>query len=95
MGVATKAVWIIGPHKVVPGLGTALRRIEEQALALGCARALEQALALEEARARAVHGTPSVVNRLLILDTDLPRSGGTVLPLPDGGYRAVPKACVQ
>ena len=68
-GGAGHAVWIVGAQKVVPDLGTALRRVEEHALPL------------EDARAQAVYGIPSAVNRLLILNAE-PRPGrGTVLLL--------------
>lgn len=74
-GGAAQAVWIVGAQKVVPDLGTALRRVEEHALPL------------ESARAQAVYGMPSAVNRLLILNAD-PRPGrGTVLLLREAiGY---------
>ncbi|MDX3077649.1 nuclear transport factor 2 family protein [Streptomyces sp. MI02-7b] len=68
-GGAAHAVWIVGAQKVVPDLGTALRRVEEHALPL------------ENARAQAVYGMPSAINRLLVLNAD-PRPGrGTVLLL--------------
>ncbi|OQR65368.1 hypothetical protein B6E66_03265 [Streptomyces maremycinicus] len=68
-GGAAHAVWIVGAQKVVPDLGTALRRVEEHALPL------------EDARAQAVYGTPGAVNRLLVLKAE-PRPGrGTVLLL--------------
>ncbi|MFF4273564.1 nuclear transport factor 2 family protein [Streptomyces sp. NPDC001536] len=74
-GGAAHAVWIVGAQKVVPDLGTALRRVEEHALPL------------EDARAQAVYGMPSAVNRLLILNAE-PRPGrGTVLLLREAiGY---------
>ena len=54
---------------MVPDLSTALRRVEEHALPL------------EDARAQAVYGMPSAVNRLLVLNAE-PRPGrGTVLLL--------------
>jgi len=52
-GGAGRAIWIVGAQKVVPDLATALRRVEEHALPL------------ESARAQAVYGQPSAVNRLL------------------------------
>ncbi|MFF3559367.1 LUD domain-containing protein [Streptomyces sp. NPDC002574] len=68
-GGAAHAVWIVGAQKVVPDLSTALRRVEEHALPL------------ESARAQAVYGMPSAVNRLLVLNAE-PRPGrGTVLLL--------------
>ncbi|MEV1065389.1 nuclear transport factor 2 family protein [Streptomyces sp. NPDC050263] len=74
-GGAAHAIWIVGAQKVVPDLGTALRRVEEHALPL------------ESARAQEVYGMPSAVNRLLILNAE-PRPGrGTVLLLREAiGY---------
>ncbi|MFF7474472.1 LUD domain-containing protein [Streptomyces sp. NPDC008092] len=68
-GGAAKAIWIVGAQKVVPDLSTALRRVEEHALAL------------ENVRAQAVYGQSSAVNRLLVLNAE-PQSGrSTVLLL--------------
>ncbi|GAA0680154.1 hypothetical protein GCM10010193_37270 [Kitasatospora atroaurantiaca] len=68
-GGAARAIWVVGAQKVVPDLNTALRRVEEHALPL------------ETARAKAVYGQPSAVNRLLVLNAE-PRPGrGTVLLL--------------
>ena len=61
-GGAARAIWIVGAQKVVPDLSTALRRVEEHALPL------------ESARAQAVYGQPSAINRLLILNAE-PRPG--------------------
>jgi hypothetical protein len=68
-GGAARAIWIVGAQKVVPDLNTALRRVEEHALPL------------ETARAQAVYGQPSAVNRLLILNAELRPGRGTVLLL--------------
>jgi hypothetical protein len=68
-GGARRAIWIVGAQKVVPGLDTALRRVEDHCLPL------------EDARARAVYGGPSAVNRLLILNAELEPGRGTVLLL--------------
>ena len=66
-GGADHAVWVVGAQKIVPDLDTALRRVREHALPL------------ENARAQALYGMPSAINRLLILNAD-PRPGrGTVL----------------
>ncbi|MFE7278093.1 LUD domain-containing protein [Streptomyces sp. NPDC057623] len=74
-GGAAHAVWIVGAQKVVPDLSTALRRIEEHALPL------------EDARAQAVYGMPSAVNRLLILNAEPSPGRGTVLLLREAiGY---------
>ena len=68
-GGAARAIWIVGAQKVVPDLRTALRRVEDHALPL------------ESARAQAVYGQPSAINRLLILNAE-PRPGrGIVLLL--------------
>ena len=53
-GGAARAIWIVGAQKVVPDLSTALRRVEDHAFPL------------ENARAQAVYGSPSAINRLLI-----------------------------
>ncbi|MFI6277605.1 nuclear transport factor 2 family protein [Streptomyces sp. NPDC050988] len=74
-GGAAHAVWIVGAQKVVPDLSTALRRVEEYALPL------------ENARAQAVYGMPSAVNRLLILNAETRPGRGTVLLLREAiGY---------
>lgn len=74
-GGAARAVWIVGAQKVVPDLGTALRRVEEHALPL------------ENVRAQAVYGMPSAVNRLLILNAEPHPGRGTVLLLREAiGY---------
>ena len=68
-GGAAHRIWIAGAQKVVPDLDTALRRVEDHCLPL------------ESARAQAVYGLPSAINRLLILNAE-PRPGcGTVLLL--------------
>jgi len=68
-GGAARAIWIVGAQKVVPDLSTALRRVHDHALPL------------ESARAQAAYGSPSAVNRLLILNAE-PRPGrSTVLLL--------------
>jgi hypothetical protein len=68
-GGAARAIWIIGAQKVVPDLTTALRRVEEHCLPL------------ESARAQAVYGQPSAVNRLLILNAEPHPGRGFVLLL--------------
>ncbi|GGV43148.1 hypothetical protein GCM10010495_70960 [Kitasatospora herbaricolor] len=68
-GGAARAIWIVGAQKVVPDLGTALRRVEEHALPL------------ESVRARAAYGRPSAVNRLLVLNAEPQPGRGTVLLL--------------
>ncbi|MGW5418790.1 LUD domain-containing protein [Streptomyces sp. NPDC003943] len=68
-GGAARAIWVVGAQKVVPDLSTALRRVEEHALVL------------ESARAQAVYGQPSAVNRLLVLNADPVPGRGTVLLL--------------
>jgi hypothetical protein len=68
-GGAARAIWIVGAQKVVPDLGTALRRIEDHALPL------------ESARAQVAYGQPSAINRLLILNAEPHPGRGTVLLL--------------
>jgi LUD domain len=68
-GGAARAIWIVGAQKVVPDLSTALRRVEDHAFPL------------ESARTQAAYGSPSAINRLLILNAE-PRPGrGFVLLL--------------
>ncbi|MGW6140548.1 LUD domain-containing protein [Streptomyces sp. NPDC055140] len=68
-GGAGRAIWIVGAQKVVPDLDTALRRLEEHALPLETARALE------------VYGQPSSVNQLLVLNAQPLTGQGIVLLL--------------
>ncbi len=68
-GGAARRIWIVGAQKVVPDLGAALRRVEEHCLPL------------ESARAQAVYGQPSAINRLLILNAEPHPGSGTVLLL--------------
>ncbi|HEX6856900.1 MAG TPA: LUD domain-containing protein [Streptosporangiaceae bacterium] len=64
-GGAARAIWVAGAQKVVPDLSTALRRVEEHCLPL------------ESARTLALHGWPSAVSRLLVLNAE---------PYPDRGF---------
>ena len=74
-GGAAHAIWVVGAQKVVPDLGTALRRIEDYVLPL------------ESARVQVVYGGPSAVNRLLILNAEPHPGRGTVLLLREAiGY---------
>ena len=68
-GGAAHAIWVVGAQKVVPDLGTALRRIEDYVLPL------------ESARVQVVYGGPSAVNRVLILNAEPHPGRGTVLLL--------------
>ena len=68
-GGSARAIWIVGAQKVVPDLGTALRRIEAHCLPLENDRAME------------VYGQPSAVNRVLILNAEPHPGRGTVLLL--------------
>ena len=68
-GGGARAIWIAGAQKVVPDLRTALRRVEDHALPL------------ESARAQAVYGQPSAINRLLILNAEPHPGRGTVMLL--------------
>jgi hypothetical protein len=68
-GSAARAIWVVGAQKVVPDLSTALRRVNDHCLPL------------ENARAQAAYGSPSAVNRLLILNAEPHAGRGTVLLL--------------
>jgi hypothetical protein len=68
-GGAARRIWIVGSQKVVPDLSTAPRRVEDHCLPL------------ENARAQAVYGQPSAINRLLILNAEPHPGRGTVLLL--------------
>jgi L-lactate utilization protein LutC len=68
-GAAARAIWIVGAQKVVPDLGTALRRIEDHCLPL------------ENERAMKAYGKPSALNRILILNAEPQPGRGTVLLL--------------
>ena len=68
-GGAARAIWIVGAQKLVPGLSTALRRVEDHCLPL------------ESARAQVAYGKPSAINRLLILNAEPYPGRGTVLLL--------------
>jgi hypothetical protein len=68
-GGSLRAIWVVGAQKVVPDLNTALRRVEDHCLPL------------ESARAQAVYGGPSAINRLLILNAEPHPGRGTVLLL--------------
>jgi hypothetical protein len=68
-GGSLRAIWVVGAQKVVPDLTSALRRVEEHCLPL------------ENARAQAVYGGPSAINRLLILNAEPDPGRGTVLLL--------------
>jgi hypothetical protein len=68
-GGAARAIWIVGAQKVVPDVGTALRRVEEHCLPL------------ESARTQETYGWPSANNRLLILNAEHHPGRGTVLLL--------------
>jgi len=68
-GGGARAIWIAGAQKVVPDLRAALRRVEDHALPL------------ESARAQAVYGQPSAINRLLILNAEPHPGRGIVMLL--------------
>ena len=68
-GGAARAIWIVGAQKLVPDLPAALRRVEDHCLPL------------ESARTQVAYGSPSAINRLLILNAELQPGRGTVLLL--------------
>ena len=69
VGGAARVIWIVGAQKIVPDLETGLRRVAEHCLPL------------ESARTQAAYGSPSAVNRLLILNAEPYPGRGTVLLL--------------
>jgi|SRR5689334_7260445 len=68
-GGAARVIWVVGAQKIVPDLETGLRRVAEHCLPL------------ESARTQAAYGSPSAVNRLLILNAEPYPGRGTVLLL--------------
>ena len=68
-GGAARVIWVVGAQKVVPDLPAALRRVEDHCLPL------------ESARTQAAYGSPSAVNRLLVLNAELSPGRGTVVLL--------------
>lgn len=68
-GGSLRAIWVVGAQKVVPDVPAALRRVEEHCLPL------------EDKRAMAAYGTPSAVNRLLVLNAEPEPGRGVVLLL--------------
>ncbi|RKE22444.1 nuclear transport factor 2 family protein [Streptomyces sp. TLI_171] len=74
-GGAGHAIWVVGAQKVVPDLPAALRRLEEHAVPLEQARALE------------AYGQGTAVNQLLVLNAATRFARGTVLLLREAiGY---------
>ena len=69
VGGSARVIWVVGAQKVVPDLSTALRRVEDHCLPL------------ESARTQAAYGSPSAINRLLILNAEFHPGRGTVLLL--------------
>ena len=68
-GGAARVIWIVGAQKIVPDLESALRRVQEHCLPL------------ESARTQAAYGSPSAINRLLVLNAELQPGRGVVLLL--------------
>ena len=68
-GGAARVIWIAGAQKIVPDLESALRRVQEHCLPL------------ESARTQAAYGSPSAINRLLVLNAELQPGRGVVLLL--------------
>ena len=68
-GGAARAIWIVGAQKLVPDLPAALRRVEDHCLPL------------ESARTQVAYGSPSAINRLLIINAEPYPGRGTVLML--------------
>jgi hypothetical protein len=68
-GGAGRTILVVGGQKIVPDLATALRRVEDHCLPL------------ESARTQVVHGCPSAINRLLVLNAEPYPGRSTVLLL--------------
>jgi L-lactate utilization protein LutC len=68
-GGAARSIWVVGAQKIVPDLDTALRRV------------YEHSLPLESARTQEAYGSPSAVNRMLILNAEPFAGRATVLLL--------------
>ena len=66
---AARVIWVIGAQKIVADLGSAFRRMESYALPL------------EDARARAIYGRSSAINKVLIVNAEPVPSRATVLLL--------------
>ena len=66
-GGAARVIWVIGAQKIVADLGSAFRRIESYALPL------------EDARARAIYGRSSAINKVLIVNAEPVPGRATVL----------------
>jgi acyl-CoA hydrolase len=66
-GGAARVIWVIGAQKIVADLDTAFRRVESYTLPL------------EDARARAVYGRSSGINKVLIVNAEPVPGRATVL----------------
>jgi hypothetical protein len=66
-GGAARVIWVIGAQKIVADLDTAFHRIESYALPL------------EDARARAIYGRSSAINKVLIVNAEPVPGRATVL----------------
>src|SRR5215471_9439383 len=66
-GGAARVIWVIGAQKIVADLDSAFRRIQSYALPL------------EDARARAIYGRSSAINKVLILNAEQLPGRATVL----------------
>jgi len=66
-GGAARVIWVIGAQKIVADLDSAFRRIQSYALPL------------EDARARAIYGRSSAINKVLILNAEPVSGRATVL----------------
>jgi hypothetical protein len=66
-GGAARVIWVIGAQKIAADLASAFRRIESYALPL------------EDARARAIYGRSSAINKVLIVNAEPVPGRATVL----------------
>jgi hypothetical protein len=67
---AGKVILVIGAHKIVPDLATALRRIEEHVFPL------------EDTRARSAYGMGSAINKILVINGDFMPGRISVVLIP-------------
>ncbi|MCM0673393.1 lactate utilization protein [Micromonospora phytophila] len=72
---AAQSIWVVGAQKIVPDLDTALRRIETYSYPR------------EDARFRAISGTPAMLSKILIINREMfPERGSVVLVREPIGY---------
>lgn len=71
---AGRVIWVVGTQKIVPSLDEGFRRIREYSYPL------------EDERARMVYGRPSAINKILIVNGELPGRITVVLVKENLGF---------